>query len=435
MGNKRFEKVCIVGLGYVGITLALTLAKKGFKVFGYDINKNLIESLERKKTYLFEPGIDELIKKHYGKNFVASSSFKNEKYAVIIICVSTPLNFASKKPDLSNLKKAVRRISKILSNATLVIVRSTVPVGTTRNLVSNTLRKINNTTEVAFCPERTIQGIALKELVELPQIVGGVDDKSASSACKFFSRVSKSTVKVNSSESAEMIKLINNCHTDLIYSFGNEIALMGEKFHLDPYELINAANSGYPRPNLNKPGFVGGGCLSKDPYILIESFSKNTYIPQLVLNARKLNENMPIHMASKVIMELKNLRKKLRICKIFICGLAYKGQPETDDMRGSPLPPFLETIKHNVGKIYGHDFLVSLEQIKNLRIEADDIASGFKDADCVIFLNNHQKYKKLKIAKLIATMKKPALIYDCWRLFDKDKLNAIEGIKYHSIGI
>jgi len=431
----KFKKILVIGLGYVGITLAVTLAKKGYDVFGYDVNKKLVESLEKKELHLYEPGVMEFIKDHYGNNFRASTSLKNDKYDVIILCVSTPVDFSSERPDLSNLKKAVLDIHDIINDETLVVVRSTVPIGTTKNLVYPTLMESNRKIYVAFCPERTIQGIALKEIIELPQIIGGIDEKSAARASEFFSEISNKTIKVSSAEAAEMIKLINNCHTDLIYSFGNEVALMAEKFNLDAYELINAANLEYPRPDINKPGFVGGGCLSKDPYILINSFAKYGYIPKLVLTARKLNEKLPAHLANNVIINLRKINKKLESCKIFICGFAYKGQPITDDIRGSPAPPFMEVLKSKVGKIYGHDFLVNPQKIKSFGVNITDLNSGFKGADCVIFLNNHPKYKELKIIDLIKTMRKPALIYDVWRLFDKDKINSVGGVEYHSIGV
>jgi UDP-N-acetyl-D-mannosaminuronic acid dehydrogenase len=152
--------------------------------------------------------------------------------------------------------------------------------------------------KLVMAPERTIQGQALRELVELPQVVGGLDEASRRAGVEFFGGLAETVVEVSDLETAEMVKLSNNCHTDLIYSFGNEIALIAERHGLDPLEVIRAANVGYPRPDLAKPGYVGGGCLSKDPYIMIDS--AGDYRPYLVGQARQLNEFLPVHVAEIV---------------------------------------------------------------------------------------------------------------------------------------
>ena len=147
-----------------------------------------------------------------------------------------------------------------------------------------------------MAPERTIQGQALRELVELPQVVGGLDAASTDTVAGVFAELARRVVPVSSLEAAEMVKLANNCHTDLIYAFGNEIALIAERHGLDPLEVIRAANLDYPRPDLAKPGYVGGGCLSKDPYIMISSAGDRE--PFLVGRARELNEFLPGHVAA-----------------------------------------------------------------------------------------------------------------------------------------
>ena len=154
---------------------------------------------------------------------------------------------------------------------TLVVVRSTVPVGATRAIVLPELAARWPAPRLALAPERTIQGQALRELEELPQVVGGLDAASGEAAAELFSRLTRRVVRVSSLEAAELVKLVNNCHTDLIYGYGNEVALLAERFGLDPLEVIQGANLEYPRPDLAKPGFVGGGCLSKDPYILLSA--------------------------------------------------------------------------------------------------------------------------------------------------------------------
>src|SRR5205814_6540904 len=152
-----------------------------------------------------------------------------------------------------------------------------------------------------------------------------------------FRRLAPRLVPVSSLEAAEMVKLINNCHTDLIYSYGNEVALMAERFGLDPLEVIRAANVEYPRPDLAKPGFVGGGCLSKDPYILVDSARAAGYEPRLVGQARALNEHLPVHVARRFVELLRERRGAVTGARALVLGFAYQGWPPTDDMPGTPV--------------------------------------------------------------------------------------------------
>lgn len=426
--------VAIVGLGYVGITLAVVLAKKGLRVLGIDISRDVVDSLSRGEPHLFEPGVEELLRKHSKKSLFFQDSYPEELPGAVIICVSTPVDLDTQKPCLENLARAVADISKHLRDDSLVVVRSTVPVGSSRKIVMPLLLNSKKSFKLAFCPERTIQGKALQELQELPQIIGGLNEESSQAAEEFFRKTTPLSVRVSSLEAAEMIKLINNCHTDLIYGYGNEVALMAEKHGLDPVELITCANMNYPRPPLNLPGFVGGGCLTKDPYLLMSSFSSFRYTPGLVRSARSLNETMPVYMADKVLSSLERQHKNIAKAKIFVAGFAYKGKPLTDDTRGSPAPPFIARLKKQAGAVYGHDFLVPQKRIKDMGAIPSTIERGFRGADCVVFLNNHPDYKNLDIVSLVATMNRPALLFDCWRLFDPLHVGKIDGLVYGSIG-
>src|SRR5439155_1107114 len=160
-------------------------------------------------------------------------------------------------------------------------------------------------------------------------------------------------------EAAEAVKLVNNCHTDLIYSFGNEVAPFAERLTLDPLELIRAANVDYPRPDLARPGFVGGGCLSKDPYILIASSIAAGYEPWLVARARGLNEYLPLHVARRFVELIRETRGAVAGGRVLLLGFAYKGWPPTDDMRGAAVLPILDVLRTEGLALHGHDFLVA----------------------------------------------------------------------------
>jgi len=278
--------VGVIGLGYVGLTLAVALAKKGLTVHGVDTSPAVLEALGQGRAHLFEPGVEGGLRAFLGERIHVAPALPAGGVDAAVICVSTPVAPDTHAPQLDNLRLAARHVAERSGPDTLVIVRSTVPVGATRSVVLPELVACWGRARLAFAPERTIQGQALRELEELPQVVGGVDAESREAASALFSRLTRRVVPVATLETAELVKLVNNSHTDLIYSFGNEVALLAQRWGLDPLEVIHAANVEYPRPDLARPGFVGGGCLSKDPYILISAARGAGYTPWLVGQAR-----------------------------------------------------------------------------------------------------------------------------------------------------
>jgi UDP-N-acetyl-D-mannosaminuronic acid dehydrogenase len=287
---------------------------------------------------------------------------------------------------------------------------------------------------LAMCPERTIQGTALRELGELPQIVGGLDEASVELAATLFSVLGTRIVRVSSLEAAEAVKLINNCHTDLIYSYGNEVALLAERLSLDPMELIRAANLDYPRPDLARPGFVGGGCLSKDPYILLASAASVGHEPFLVGSARRLNEHLPGHVARRFLELLAAERGGLEGARVALLGFAYKGWPPTDDMRGAPIVPMLEVMREHPLELRGHDFVVAPEVLRRHGVAPCALAEAFAGADGVLIVTDHPDYAKLDVAATVSKMRRPALVYDCWRVLSADAVRGVGGVRYASIG-
>ena len=427
-------RVTVVGLGYVGLTLAVSLADLGFEVWGYDRDRQRLATLSQGLSPFYEPGVDELLKRHLNHNLMIGASMPGEFADIVVICVSTP-GGEDQSPDLENLREAVNSIGPSIREGTLVILRSTVPVGTTRNLVLPVLRRWRQDFNLAFCPERTIQGQAIQELRELPQLVGGIDGSSADRARRFWDKVTSKVVLVGSPESAEMVKLINNCHTDLNYAFGNEVALMAQRWGLDPLELINAANEDYPRASLARPGFVGGACLTKDPYLLIHSFAADEYRPNLVADSRGLNELLPGLVADHFLKRLSRATNdNLTGSKTLLCGFAYKGWPVTDDQRGAPVWPVLDALSPHRLDLWGHDYTVSCEVIAGMDVKPTGIDEGFREARAVLLMIEHPQYRELPISELASQMRKPALIYDCWRLFNAADVESVDGVTYAGIG-
>jgi len=261
-------------------------------VHGSDVSPGVLETLSRGRSHIFEPGVEQVFAEHIGTRIHVGAELPMNTVDVAVISVSTPVDDITRRPNLANLAAAARSVAARCRPGTLVVVRSTVPIGTSRQVVLPELRAAwGDDVRLVMAPERTIQGQALRELVELPQVIGGLDEASLRAGVEFFGGLARTVVRVSDLETAELVKLSNNCHTDLIYSFGNEIALIAERHGLDPLEVIRAANADYPRPDLSKPGYVGGGCLSKDPYIMIDSAGGRE--PFLVGRARELNEFMP----------------------------------------------------------------------------------------------------------------------------------------------
>ena len=421
-----YSKIGVVGLGYVGLTLTAVLAERGFRVCGVDADPGVLASLNRGRVHLYEPGVERILAEHLGRSITLAAELDPDVDAVIL-CVSTPVDPVTRRPDLANLAAAAAGVARRCAPGTLVVVRSTVPVGASRRIVLPPLAAAGGEVRLVMAPERTIQGQALRELVELPQVVGGVDEAARAAGRELFAGVAEQVVEVSSLEAAELIKLSNNCPTDLIYAFGNEIALIAERHGLDPLEVIAGANLGYPRPDLARPGYVGGGCLSKDPYLMVESAGQEP--PFLVGAARQLNEYVPGHVAEMVVELLDQELGTAAGARLAVLGWAYKGRPATDDMRGTPIDAMLGVFQAAGVTVLGHDPLVRPETIRRHGgepVSLDDACSG---ADAVLLLTDHGDYRGLTADRLTGV----AVVVDSWRILDEHAL-AAAGIRYAGLG-
>ncbi|MBE1488720.1 UDP-N-acetyl-D-mannosaminuronic acid dehydrogenase [Plantactinospora soyae] len=424
-----YRKIGVVGLGYVGLTLAASLARKGYQVFGVDAQPQVLESLREGRVHIFEPGIAEVLAEHIGRSLQVDSTLPPD-VDVAVLCVSTPVDDQAYRPNLGNLAAAAEQVARWCGPETLVVVRSTVPVGTSRAVVLPPLLAGWGRARLVMAPERTIQGQALRELVELPQVVGGLDEPSREAGLAFFGGLATQVVPVSSLEAAELVKLANNCHTDLIYSFGNELALIAERHRLDPLEVIGAANLDYPRPDLSRPGYVGGGCLSKDPYLMIESAGVPG--PFLVGAARRLNEYLPVHVATRVVELIRQERGATVGARLAVLGWAYKGWPPTDDMRGTPIAAMMAVFREAGLVVLGHDPMVTDDVIRNHGGDPTSLDKAFVESDAVLVINDHPDYRAIEIGTVLAA-RRPVLIYDSWRILDERAIRAA-GVRYAGIG-
>lgn len=422
-------RIGIVGMGYVGLTLAAGLARSGFEVHGVDSEPKVRESLARGRVHLYEPGLDEALRDTLDRSLFVHPTLPPGLDAAII-CVSTPVRDDTRTPDLTNIAAAANQIARHCGPDTLVVVRSTVPVGTSRSVVLPALTRKWGRARLVMAPERTIQGQALRELTELPQVVGGLDDDSLRAGVALFGQLADQVVTVASLEAAELVKLANNCHTDLIYAYGNEIALLAGEHGVDPLEVVRAANHDYPRPDLARPGFVGGSCLSKDPYLFGASASGHT--PSLVAAARQRNEQLPVHVADTMVRRLRQLRGATAGATLAVLGWAYKGWPPTDDMRGAAIVPMMPALRRAGLRVLGHDPIVADDVIRAHGGEPVSLDKAFSEADAVLLLNDHPDYRALPVATLLPGTG-VRFVYDSWRILDEEAVRAA-GVRYEGIG-
>tara|TARA_B110000495_G_scaffold181932_1_gene177056 strand:- start:1796 stop:3097 length:1302 start_codon:yes stop_codon:yes gene_type:complete len=430
--------VCVVGLGYVGLTLALTLADLGIKVSGIDTNKDTTKKLNQSIATISEKGLEELLKKNLNKNFQILENFENKEFEIFIICVGTPLN-ENKKPILEYIVSATNEIGTVLKKGQTIILRSTVPVGTTKNTIipileNNSGLKAGKDFEVSFAPERTAEGVALSELRKNPQIIGSLTEKGFKKTEQLFLKMTKTILPVSNIETAEMMKLIDNSYRDVHFAYSNEIALICEMLKIDARECIEKANFEYPRNQIAMPSpGVGGPCLSKDPYILVNIANTFDYDPKLISHSRWVNENVPVFLSSKIIKKLEKLDKKSEKIKIFVIGFAFKGNPETDDIRESSTIVLVNELKKKFTNIQGYDPVVSKKQIEDLGVRYTEFEEGFIDSDCIIIMNNNKSYFSHNIENLMKKTNKPCIFVDTWSMFKE--FMGKENIIYTSVGL
>ena len=434
---SKKQSVCIIGLGFVGLTLSAVMAQAGFKVHGIEKEKFILDKLKKKQSHFYEPNLDELLNKLIRKKkFSFSKNFKDVKSNIYIITVGTPLN-ERKQIITKSIKDTCKEISKKINHDDVVILRSTVKIGTTRNIAYPILKKSKKKFHLAYCPERAVEGAALKELKKLPQVIGVLEKSSKKIITNIFKKVTNKIVHASSLETAEMIKLIDNSSRDVFFAYANEIARVCDKIGLNANEIIGSGKLGYKRTDIARPGLVGGPCLHKDPYIFSESLKKENIQPEITLTARKINERQPVEIINFIYKKVKERKKLNKKIKIGLLGVAFKGYPLTDDLRGSMAIKLIRILKNKFNnlKLYAFDPVVDKEKILNENlIPSKNVGKLFEQSDVVIISNDNKYFSKLNLAKLTTKMKNNSLIYDVWNLYKKDNLHLKNQVQYFSLG-
>ena len=433
-------RIGIIGLGYVGLTLGVVAAAKNIDVYGVEVNQYIKDCLKQGKAHFYEQGLDNLIKRNINKTFHVVDKFPNNlRFDAFIITVGTPLKkVAGKKqeePNFEYIKSALQgTLSDVYDGSQLVILRSTVSVGTTRNVVLPFLAQLCGQPEkeilVSMCPERTIEGKAVDELYNLPQIISGNNQKSIEIAQRLFRTMTPSVIEAKSIEEAELIKLYCNVYRDMTFAIGNAFCMAAQEFGIDGISAIEHANYGYARSNIAKPGFVAGPCLEKDAYILINNMPKCDS-RNFILAARKFNESLE-NMVVRWVREKVGEPADDKV--IALSGLAFKGQPETSDLRGSSSVYIAEKLKEAGYKMNLHDFVALPSEMKalNLGNVYNDLLDACRNAKVLLVLNNHKKYGSITDDPIFHNSRDNFAILDAWNACTE--LHYCENVEISTLG-
>jgi nucleotide sugar dehydrogenase len=402
----------------------MSLTNSRIPVIGVEINPKQVEKYMSGISGMVEPDLDESLRSAIDAGLFKTLSPKDisdelDDCNVYIITVGTPLNDG--RIHLEPIISAVNEISKFIKQDDLVIIRSTVSLGTCRNIVAPLLDKVGAKYLLAMCPERTIEGRALKEMQSLPQIIGGANEESSYAAEKFFSVFCDESVVVDSLEAAELTKLINNTYRDLMFAFANEVALVANKFGVSASQVIDAANHNYSRSNLAYPGPSGGPCLEKDPWILAESGDSVGIDLKISKAARWTNETF----VSDYLRE--KIAPSTSSTKVVILGLAFKGNPPSTDTRGSLTPLLSVEIKKIVpnAQLYGFEPAGEVGVFHEYLTECLEFNSILKDAELIVIANNSNSFKDIH-RQIKDTANANAVIIDFWGFIKKDSLGKLQ---------
>lgn len=408
-------RIGIVGLGYVGLTLGVAAADSGIEVFGTEINPEIKKALKNNHAHFHETGLNELIEVHNNKTFYCFDEFPaDKKFDAFIITVGTPLRPNSKTPNFDAIESAVRSISNVYDGSQVVILRSTVSVGTTRKIVLPLLAELSAKSAenvfVSMCPERTVEGKALYELKHLPQIVSGNNSTAIEKCTQLFNKITATILTANSLEEAELAKLYCNTYRDMTFAIGNAFCLAAQSFGVNGADVINLANSGYSRAGILSPGFVAGPCLEKDAYILTNNMPESES-KKFILTARKISESLEDVVVDWVTRHLEKSSDK----PLVLSGMAFKGRPETSDLRGSSSVNIARKLKGGGYGLRLHDFTAYPAEMAKLDLGEvfTDLHKACEGAAALLVLTNHKGYEEFLPQDL------NSMVLDVWQVCKK----------------
>lgn len=399
----RFNSVCMIGLGYIGLPTATVLASHGVSVIGVDVNPFAVDTINAGNIHIVEPDLDKLVKSVVEAGRLRAT-LQPEAADVFMIAVPTPFK-GDHEPDLAYVEAATRSIAPVLKKGDLVILESTSPVGTTELMAGWLAQERPDLSfppqagedadvNLAYCPERVLPGKILHELVENDRVVGGLTPKCAARAAELYKTFVKGQCIITNARTAEMCKLTENSFRDVNIAFANELSLICDEQGINVWELIRLANH-HPRVNILQPGpGVGGHCIAVDPWFIVHSNPKTA---RLIRTAREVNDHKPHAVIDKVKVAASRFDKPVIAC----LGLAFKA--DIDDLRESPSLEIVEQLKTmRLGTLYVaephiHELPASLAGEGVIFAEAEEAVAK---ADIVLLLVNHQLFNGISIGAL-----------------------------------
>lgn len=400
------HRISIIGIGRVGLPLALVFAEKGFFVYGVDVDKNKVLVVNSGKMPFIEEGADALLDKWRGKNFVATTDFQyaTENSDTLVLTLGTPVD-EHLNPIFSQIESVIKSIVYTLHAGQLIVLRSTVSPGTTeyikRHIESNTKWKIGEDIFLAFCPERIAEGKSIEEIPQIPQIIGTLDPKSAEKAEAVFKQLT-SEILHSDARSAELAKLYCNMYRYINFAIANEFMMIARQHDRDISEVTRLVNTNYKRGGLKSPGFTAGPCLYKDGFFLVN----RSPFTELITTSWKINESVPAYLIEEIKKQTYLVNKK-----VAILGLAFK--KNIDDNRNSLAYRAKKICIAEGAKVTMHDPY----------LEPCDLTNVLKGADVVFIAMDHDYYRKeLSLEKIAEMTNKDSLLCDIWNMFGTNKV-------------
>lgn len=414
------KKICIIGLGYIGLPTSAMFAQSGCQVIGVDISPKVVDTLNQGHIHIEEPGLEEVIKKQVESgNFRASLT--PEKADAFIIAVPTPnLDDEFRSCDLSYVIQGIEKIIPYLEKGNTVIVESTIAPKSMDDVVKPVLEKagykIGKDLYLAHCPERVLPGQILFELRNNNRIVGGITKQCTEHAAEVYAVFVEGEIIKTEAKTAELSKCMENTFRDVNIALANELAKICYELDINCLDVIQMANK-HPRVNVHQPGpGVGGHCLAIDPYFVCAKAPDTAKIIRL---ARDTNRSMPHFVADKV----KTLLKGIKDPKVAVFGMTYKGN--VDDIRESPAIEIIELIKEEGFEVRLYDPHVN-------KPECVDLDSAVNGADLVVVLTDHNEYKSMDHKHIAELMRKPRL-FDTRNIVKTQKDSGLKIINYGNL--
>ncbi len=402
--EDRTATLGVIGLGYVGLSLAVEFARSGFRVIGLEIDAEKVRKVNAGISYVMDvPSSEVALQVNAGRLLATTDASRISDMDSINICVPTPLRAKTKDPDLSFILDAISEIRKHLRPGQLVVLESTTFPGTTSEVILPTLQetglRVGKDFYLAFSPERVDPGNESYGTRNIPKVVGGVTPECTRHAQVLYGHCLDRVVPVSSTDVAEMVKLLENTFRSVNIGLVNEFALLCNKLGIDVWEVIDAASTKpfgfmpfYPGPGL------GGHCIPVDPLYLSWKAKVNGFHPRLIEVAVTVNQEMPHHIVNKVREALKPLKKDLEGSKILIVGVAYKR--DTDDVRESPALEIIQLLEKEGAEVEITDPFVATVQANGTRLVSRPLEAGLLErADCVLVVTDHSGVDYAMVAR------------------------------------